>query len=597
MECRLILQTKLASDLNIVLTETVENNTFLNSEICGVVYSDMEYDAMIIFEEEIEDIKIYINDTLRECFYDSRKIIFKAPEFLDKRIFLNYFGYVSFTISIKTSGANYEFYSNYLDVAVRDNISSELIRKMVSYIAENSQKYLFKDESNIKDFVNVEKSKNKNIDTEISVLESMIFEYESNFKYFKLGAKNKIENNYVVDDFEKLKGINKETIQYIISNPQNLISINYNTGIIYNKLNLQPKKTLINKNRISYNIYENQVVLGFLKYIYNSISSKIRDIEKRIYNQKIYSVRVEYVSSASEIYKEVNKILNKYKIKLDQIKEKIQLLYFMYKQLLKCGEINVCNTPKPSAIFMGTQHYRKIYKVIRDWFESGNYDLQKEKMILTFSEASQIYEYYVLFRINNYITQNGYYLKEINKFDYILRKSSKYKNTKYENTFIFEKGELNIIVFYQPVIYLEPVAYDNNIGLFRNNDISLDGERGRYYTPDYIIKVSNKEGSDFIILDAKFATIDSVIKYSIKKIVHNYIFSISTINATDKINKVWVINGKENHNQEEYVYNLYNSKFRDRNNQLIPSMKILTMNPDVDEITQNNSLEQLFSII
>ncbi|MBE6069326.1 MAG: hypothetical protein E7211_16805 [Clostridium lundense] len=597
MECRLILQTKLASDLNLVLSETVENNMFVNSEVCGVVYSDMEYDALIYFEEEIEDIKIYVNDTLRQCFYNDGKISFNAAEFLDKRIFLNYFGYVSITINIKTAKGNYEFYSKYLDVAVRDNISSELTRKMVSYITEYSSKYLFSNESNIKDFADIKKSKIKNINTEISILENILFEYESNFKYFKLGAKHKIDDNYVVDDFEKLKNINKETIQYILSNPQNLTTVNYNTGIVYNKLNLQPKKTLVNKNKISYNVYENQVVLGFLKHIYNSIIDKMHDVEKRSYNGQPYFIRRDYISSATEMYKEVNKILDKYKIKLNQIKEKFRLYYFMYKQVLKCEEIYINGIPKPSSIFMGTQHYRKIYKVIRDWFEGGNYNLQNEKLILTFSEASQIYEYYVLIRMSNYITGNGYFLKETNKFDYRLRKNAKYKNTRYENTFIFEKEESNITVYYQPVIYAEPVVYDNNIGLFRNNDISLDGERGQYYTPDYIIKVNKEGSSDFIILDAKFATIDSVIKHSFKRIVHNYVFSISTISNTDKINKVWVINGKEVHNQEEYIYNFYNSKFKDRNNELTPSMRMLTLNPNVDNDMQNELLEQLFSII
>lgn len=593
MECRLILKTKLASDLNIVLTETIENNLISNSEISGVVYSDMKYNATIIFEEEIQDIKVYINDTLRECFYHEGNIVFKANEFLDDRIFLNYFGYVCFTVSIKTDKNEYEFYSKYIDVAVRDNISSDLIRKMIHYIVENSQKYLFKEESNIKDFADVEKSKNKNINTEISMLENILLEYEVNFKYFKLGAKYKIEDNYIIDDFEKIKEIDKETIQYIISNPQNLMTANYNTGIRYNKLNLQPKKTLINKNKVSYDIYENRVIVGFLKYVYNLILSKISYIEKRVYNQEAYSIRGEYISSASELYKEVNKILDKYKIKLERIKEKIQRLYVMYKQSLNCGDININNVPKPSTIFMETGYYRKIYKVIRDWFESGNYNLESEKMILTFSEASQIYEYYVLFRINNYINANGYFLKERIKFNYRLRKNAKYKNTKYENTFIFENGEMKAIVYYQPVIYYQPVDNDNNTGLFRNNNISFEGERGHYYTPDYVIKISKKEGSEFIILDAKWATVDSVISNSLKRIVYNYIFSISTIDSNDKIDKVWIINGKETQSQDNYIYNIYNSKLIDRTSKIEPSVKILTVNPNIEKFIESDFLKQL----
>lgn len=595
MECRLTLQTKSTKQVDIILTEVVEDNMFFNNEICGVVYSDMEYSAKIDFDKEIKSVKFYVNDMLRKSYYSNGEVYFNDDNFLGDRIFLNYFGYVSITIYIETSEGNYEFYSNYLDVAVKDNISSDIIRKMIDYIAENSQRYLFQKDNNIKDFADIGKSKNKNIYTEISMLENILFEYESNLKYFKTGAKYKINSNYIVDDFEKLKEIKNETIQYIISNPQHLINVNHNTGIKYNKVNLQPKKTLINKNELCYDIYENKIILGFLKYIYNLILDKIKDIESQTNKSQKYSVKSEYISLCNKIYIKICKTLNKYKIKLYDIKKKAQKLYFMYKQILKCEEIYINNIPKPTSVFMETQHYRKIYKVIRDWFESGNYDLRNEKMILTFSEASQIYECYILLKINNYIIQNEYSLKAKNKVIYKLEKRAKYVNTKFENTFVFEKGKVSIIVYYQPVISFEQSF--NNIGLFRNNNMSFDGEQAKYYTPDYVIKVTKDGVSEFIILDAKWSTLGTVKKYRFKELIYKYIFSISTIHNNDRISKVWAINGQETEKKKEYIYNFYNSKFKSRNDELTPSAKILTLNPNIDTVIQKENLDQLLSII
>ncbi|MGO5064066.1 hypothetical protein [Clostridium sp. LCP25S3_F8] len=251
--------------------------------------------------------------------------------------------------------------------------------------------------------------------------------------------------------------------------------------------------------------------------------------------------------------------------------------------------------PKPSSVFMKIQHYRKIYKVIKDWFESGNYDLSNEKMILTFPLASQIYEYYILFRINNYITENGYDLRNSKNFLYGLKTNAKYENTKFNNTFIFQKEKTTITVYYQPVIFLNQVV--NDIGLFRNNNISINNEKSYYYTPDYIIKICEQNKSKFIILDAKWSTINSVINYSFKNIVYKYIFSISTINSEDKIDKVWVVNGKDLNNQNEYMYNYYNSKFKSRCDEIEPSAKIMTLNPNIDESVQKENLNKLFSII
>lgn len=595
MECRLTLQPKLGKDVDIILTEVVENNIFSTTKSCGVVYSNKEYSVKIDFDKEIGNVKFYVNDILRNSYYCNGKISFNDDNYLKNRIFLNYFGYVNITILIETYDKNYKFYSRYLDVAVRENISSDIIRKMIKYIFENSQKYLFKEDDKVKNFADVGKSENKNLNTEISMFEDIIFEYKVNFKYFKTDAKYKMKNNYIVSDFEKLKEIKNETIQYIISNPEQLITVDYNTGIKYNKLNLQPKKTLINKNELCYDIYENKIILGFLRYIYNLLIEKIEYVESQINNKQKQLIEPGYKSLSNEIHIKLNESLDKYKIKLYDITKKIQQFYFMYKQIFKCEPITINNIPKPSSIFMGIQHYRKIYKVIRQWFESGNYDFENEKMILTFSKANQIYEYYVLFKINNYIAENEYYLKKSKKFEYNLRKRSKYINTRFENTFIFEKEKENISVYYQPVISLK--SSFNDIGLFRNNNISFDDGEAEYYTPDYIIKVTKDGISEFIILDAKWSTLETVKKYRFREIVYKYIFSISTINNNDRINKVWVINGQEIKNKKEYIYNFYNSKFKNRNDEITPSAKILTLNPNIDVVIQKENLDELFSTI
>lgn len=602
MECRLVLNPKYGNNLEVILDETPRSNLLKNNKIAGAVYSDMEYNIFIIFEEEIKEIKVYINDKLEDCIYDENKIILKNDKYQNKRIFMNYFGYVSFTLNIETDTGSYEFYSDYLDIAIRKNISSDIVRKMVSYIIENSQKYLFKDSSNVEDFLDVKKSRIKNMSTEISILENILFEYESNFKFFRTNSKYKICNNYIVDDFEKLKEIKKETIQYIISNSQYLMPVNYFTHIKYNKLNLQPKKVLVNRTKLDYDIYENQVILSFLKYIYNYLADKFINIETEFNSTQTYSIRPNYISSYKEIYKEINTDLYNYTKKIQQISKKVQQMYFMYSKVLKCREVNIINVPVPTRIFTEVQHYRRIYKVIVEWFKGGNYNLQNEKMILTLLEVDKIYEYYILFKINNYISKNGFYLNKCSKFDYKLNINQKYKNTEYENTFLFKRKDYTLIVYYQPVIYFERVSYDNGIGLFRNNNIGFGSGNSNYYTPDYVIKICRDSFSEFIILDAKWSDKESVINYSFKSIIYKYIFSISTISDNDKINKVWAINGKQKPINEKqkmdkknYIYNFYNSKFRDRNNQLKPSAQILTLHPDVDEVMQGELLEDLFS--
>ncbi|MCX0362528.1 hypothetical protein LI034_16310, partial [Clostridium perfringens] len=155
-----------------------------------------------------------------------------------------------FTVKIKTSHDMIELHSKYLEVAIRNNISNESIRSMIEYIYKNSPKYLTKCKDSIKDFSDTFKGERNGLEYEISILEKILSEYEKNIKYFKCDSKYKISSLNIVDDFEKLRHIKSETLQYIVSNPQLLTTVNYNTGISYNGTNLQPIKTLVNKNNI-----------------------------------------------------------------------------------------------------------------------------------------------------------------------------------------------------------------------------------------------------------------------------------------------------------------------------------------------------------
>ena len=216
-------------------------------------------------------------------------------------------------------------------------------------------------------------------------------------------------------------------------------------------------------------------------------------------------------------------------------------------------------------------------------------------MILSFNSVSEIYEYYVLLNINEYLMQNKFDLIDTLKIVYTTSKKSLYINTRFENTFIFKKNDMEVTVFYQPLVSSKKKYFNHLLGLFRNNNINYKGERSEYYTPDYIIKINRGIKNEYIILDAKFSNINTVIEYSFNKIAYKYGFSISTENKNDEINKVWIINGQNDINENnKLLYNLYNSDFKIRNDEIKPSMKVLTFNPKIEANINFNNLSQLF---
>lgn len=601
MECSLILKHDKHNELKIILDDVAKSRLFESSQVVGIIYGNFEYDVFLDFEGKVKNISVFVNNKQQEIDFDNNNytITFRNGNNASKIMFANYLGVINFILEIETeTGSYYRFNSGYYDICIRDDKINKNVRQMVEYIFEYSPKYLFSDSTNIKDFMDVKDSNFKNMDSEISMLECILREYESNFKYFLIDSKYKNCSNYIVDDFEKLRKIKPGTLQYIVSNPEYLVPVSYFTHIKYNKMNMQPTKVLVNNTERNFDIYENQVVVNFLSYIYSYLSSRLIEMKKKFTYTPNYSIRPGYISSYKEIYKNmISHVEKRYVAHVEHIYKRIQEVYFMYCNILKCSKLNIMGIPKPSHIFMSIRHYRRIYKVIVAWFKYGNYDFRNEKMLLSLLEANRIYEYYILLRINNYLTHDlgMNFMERPSKIEYELEPRQLYENTDYNNKFIFTDGKLIISLYYQPVIYN---SYNSNqIGLFRNTSMSFTPNKCNYYTPDYVIEVYDGRMSRYIILDAKWSIYKSVLLYRFREIAYKYIFSISTIDRKDEIEKVWVVNGKPSENHGSYIHNCYDSGFAYRNSEIKPSAKILTLHPDVNDEIQKKLLDNLFSKI
>lgn len=207
---------------------------------------------------------------------------------------------------------------------------------------------------------------------------------------------------------------------------------------------------------------------------------------------------------------------------------------------------------------------------IVQWFRFGAYNLEKEECLLPFLVNNQLYEYYALLKMLNGIQEEipDNELVEVKRFYYKMPSKALYKNTIYNNTFVFETPSKRISVFYQPIIfgqgYSSNPTENNAIELYRNTTLKFpsiytdaedNGGKFSYYTPDYIIKVEGYEGSEYIILDAKYSDLAVVKNHYFAALKFKYLFSISTVKTSDKVVGLYALCGK--HNVNENVVEVY----------------------------------------
>lgn len=534
-------------------------NDYFDKGNGAYVYNDYTYSLSIT--DELGNIfsieKLFVNNEVIEdtVLLSGRKASF---------IFLECFGVVKIEVII--NGESYITHNT--RVVMKETAISSNIINMIDYIYDNCDNYLYEEHKHSKTGVGVMPNTNISIDTKLALIKEICDVYVKSYQTLKHSAQNKLINTNRIGNFNELQNIRQSTINYIVNHPEELQPVIYNSGISVNKQYYEPRKTLVQSVAYSCDIYENQVLVGFLRTIVQELK-EIRILVELQKNRNTAPYRKNgYVDSTYYIYTKNIIMLNNYIEIINDWLPKIKKLYIEYKKILNVTDLNVFSVPRYTNIFRRIMPYKIIFEQIQKWFNCGNYDLLKSDLLLSFVSISKIYEYFCLIKINRSLEKCGY--KLVSGFPFKYTENRYYRNTVYNNTFEFSKEATNITVYYQPIIYGKTSNRErpNGIGLFRNTSISIidpkalamldesEAKYGNYYNPDYLIKINRNNHTSYHILDAKHSSPNNIKRYQLPYLVFKYLFSISTLQKDNSVDGICIICGKTAHNSSENLYDI-----------------------------------------
>lgn len=570
------------------------------------IFADLSYEIFLNTEDiaTVQDVHVYINDAYVQSTYDNGKIHFPGRSTSDRRIFLDCYGFVTIGLSlIMSDGTEKHLTSEYLPVLVRKGQLNEAVKAMVNYVYAHQESLLLNGEPKPKNLAGLKEGGYKSLATQIILAEEIATIYESSYGYFKANCRFRIEQVPMVDHFERLQYVSPATLAYIVSHPEQLKPVASETGIRINGRIHHPQKTLLLQKANTYDIYENRVVLQFLRKMVDEVMEllvRCRQLLRQIPKNEEYSD--EYIYSSFFMFAETRRTLENGMQRLSLLYDKFAKLWGMYQNALLIPPESLTkklltNAPRPTAVFMSVPQYNKVFVRIHQWFNFGIYDFGKERFMLSFIKISSLYESYLLTKMVTYFENRGYELDGAKCCPYPIAPSWKYKNTRCMNTFRFTKGNTIITLYYQPVIFDTDRKRVNGVGLYRNNSIPVytgdedDNRRGgHYYVPDYLIKVEREGTSKYLIIDAKFSDANSVRTYYIKNLAFKYLFSISPIEETDHIIGMCIIYGKCT--DTEQLQSVYDNQLS--YGDIAPIAEILPLIEGIGVSEQYSKLDQLF---
>lgn len=538
-----------------------------------VVFNDNSY-LFLLPGVTLLPSKVYINDEAYDTEFYSKKsegVLFKLKG-CDKP-FLQSFGAIK--IEIELDGKQY--YSKSTSVMVSNTDINGGVLNMIEYIYNNCEEYLYEEHKHSSIISGTKENETISLEAKIAFLEHILEVYKQSYQYLKTNPYAKLEKTESIDSFDKLQAVSQRTIQYIANNIDELSVVNYDTGIRFNNQYYQPNRVLVERNTYSYDVYENRIIIGFLKKLVLEIDVIVKSLLKKTYLKGKSPTPDGYIDSMYQIFSRSIKRINGYIDSLRSLRNNYQQLYYLYSKLFNISADMVKTLPVVTPVFRSINAYGQIFTVIQEWFSIGNYDLGKDELLLSFISTSKIYEYYCLIKMLCHINKNtDFKLMESKRISYCIN-NRYYTNTKFNNTFVFENNRAKLTLFFQPVIYGDDRAF-NGLGIFRNTSSSSKKEnnnRGKTYTPDYIIKVNYDDRIDYTILDAKFSTPENIQLHQLQELVYKYLFSISTLNDNDRIIGLYILCGKKLGNDiENTIHDLAQNIGRN----VIPFAKIIVMN-------------------
>jgi len=570
------------------------------------IYSDQPYHAKLNgLSQRIENLAFFVNDMEVEPVREENYVISFGP---NRRIFVHNYGFAQITLNIKLENqTTMVLYSKFIPILVVNARNNRSVERMVEYIYAHREQFLLCGPQPSMQNYGLKAEGKKDLETQVQIIQDIIQVYNETIGYFRLNAKFRLSPIGHVDHYEKAKCISSRMINYIVAHPEQLMRTSVSTGIRVHKQNFIPNKTLVEENAVDYDIYENRIVVGFLRSLHVMVGNLADEITRRIkqFPDK-QEIEKGYFLSAAFAFSTMKRRLKRNKAQLNLLCENIEEIYTQYREVLPVSEQDVFAPPQPSAVLISVRAYRLVYEQIIRWFQFGMYDFSGEDFILPMLQSDKIYEYYVLLKIYNYIRNNGYSLQSSVPYIYKnpgfhLSCANPY-SLKTLNTFRFKHKETatEITLYYEPIIYNGKSSNvgENKVGLFRNMSYSFqDGEnrnfsKGSYYYPDYVIKIQRAERCQYIILDAKFSKRNTTKENYLCKLLYRYIISISAIDPEDSLLGLVIVNGKSD-GTEDVVEDIYDRAPDHR--EICPFAKILTLTETQDENLQlhKNLIDQL----
>lgn len=475
--------------------------------IVSHVLEDEAVSIKLMTTQPYDKVELCLHENIMECntynevngVWEYSWIPRKISNQFYESFFHNYFGIAEFHLLLISSNEEKLIQLERLDVLAR-KINAERVDDMLSFLAKHNSDALCA-------FFRVTRRNAgfKDGDTPADIYLEWIEKTTSAISQLTnevlLEPITKLTTKYQFISPNETTNVDDQTLSWLCDNLDELFESDneFSSILEYNGQLYSSRKIRENSLHNDTNVYENQVIHGFITTLKLAVSGLLAGFESAPLPNDKQNISNDYVSFYNQIRKFQRKINEKkvYKCRelltlLGSIKTKIQRKIPVKRQLT--------GIPTLTMKVKKNKSYLTLFTKIASWHRFGSPDWSMQEELLSIKSMPKLFEYYTLF-----------YLKE--KLDVYFNASAVFTPDSNQITFLYNYGSVMFTLHYEPKYWM-PLS--NNAGesllinaedwTVYNGNVSKRAHhtKNSNRSPDFVITASKDNINNHYILDAKY---------------------------------------------------------------------------------------------
>lgn len=348
------------------------------------------------------------------------------------------------------------------------------------------------------------------------------------------------------------------------------------------------EKILENHLKEELNIYENQVVYGFIISLMRAASEILRGLEdypsSKVRAQSGLSGYLSFFSQLSKFAKVINRN------KVERCKELIENLQRLKRNFDKQVPVSsaVIGTPQFTRKARYHLHYQKVFHKIIAWHRFGAPDWSVQEELFSIQSIPKLFEYYLLFLIKYHFDSS-----RLSGLKFQLTNSPVLER----NNFEYDWGGYTVRLVYEMKAWTHDHASSfgatqiNSEGWTINSASAEPKPRGQHgpyanRSPDIVVCITAPSGEQRqLILDAKYTTSRKAFTHYLPELTMKYLHGIHEKNTGKSLSSgLMIVNPSESCETRHFhhsQYSIYGSS------PVSPALLVSSVAPGMAE--ENNS--------